>query len=99
MGKKKKKKYLDAYEKYDYSDINYDGNIPKMMKDMAEGLEAYIDYLSYMIMEGIAEDEFKDAIDQVKKLIKNLKKGDPDIFNNNELNESIEQDRMLVIGK
>lgn len=46
---------------------------------MADTFKAYIDIIkSYVIIDGISSDEFDEAIDTVKDLIKKLRKGKGD---------------------
>ncbi len=48
-----------------------------MMKNMADNLERYLEIVkSYMIIQGITEEEYKDAVKTVTKLIKKLRKGE-----------------------
>ena len=95
--KKKKKKKKKA--KYDYSDINYDGDFRKVMKEHAKAIKGYIRYLEvYAIFEGMTEDEWKENIKIAKKLIKKLKKGDPSVYNIEELNNTLAENHRLVIN-
>lgn len=95
----KKKKKKKKKEEYDYSDINYDGDIRKMMKELADSIKGYIKYMEvYVIFEGVTEDEWKKNMKVAKKLIKKLKKGDPSVFNIDVLNEMLADDHKLVIG-
>ena len=96
MGKKKEKKKKKIY---DYSNINYDGDIRKMMKELARSIKGYIDYVEvYAIFDGITEKEWKKNMKRAKKLIKKLKKGDPSVFNIEVLNQVLDSDHKLVIG-
>lgn len=48
----------------------------KLMKNMAENLEGYLNTIdSYAIIQGITDEEYEDARKKVEKLIKHLKKG------------------------
>ena len=103
MGKKKKKKnrMMEVYDEndYDYSDINYNGDIRKLMGHIASSIEGYIDYIeTYAIFEGITEKEWETNMKIVKKLIKKLKKGDPSVFDVQTLNEVLATDHELVVG-
>lgn len=97
--KKKNKKKKKTDDEYDYSDINYSGDIRKLMKQMANSLECYIDFIeTYAIFEGITEDEWQKNVKNIKKLIKKLRKGDPSVFDINNMNEVLTQGHQLVIG-
>ena len=51
----------------------------KTMDYIADSLESYLDIItSYVIIEGITEEEYEDAVKTVKKLIKKLRKGKGD---------------------
>ncbi len=96
MGKKKKKNNIDEF---DYSDINYNGDIRKLMLNIAESIEGYLDYMeTYAIIEGISEEEWEKNMKIGKKLIKKLRKGDPSVFDIPTLNEVLSSDHQLVIG-
>lgn len=96
--KKKQKKYHDDSE-YDYSDINYSGDIRKLMNDIADSIQGYIEYIeTYAIFEGTTEIEWEKNMKQVKKLIKKLRKGDPSVFDISTLNEVLATDHKLIIG-
>ena len=46
------------------------------MKKMADNLEQYIELIdNYVIIEGLTKEEYDDAVNTVKKLIKKLRKG------------------------
>lgn len=48
----------------------------KLMKDMADNFESYVDIVeNYVIIEGITKEEYEWAVKTVKKMIKHLKKG------------------------
>ena len=55
----------------------------KMMSAMADDLENYLDIVDrYVIIDGITEEEYNESVKTVKKLIKNLRKGNGDkVFN------------------
>lgn len=54
------------------------------MKLMADAIENYVDVLEeYIIVDGITEEEYKDAIKTVRKLIKKLRDGDRGVFVDN----------------
>lgn len=49
----------------------------KIMKAMAKNFKEFLDIVdSKLIIEGITQDQYDDARKQIKKLIKELKKGD-----------------------
>ena len=57
---------------------------PTVMKTMAESLEEYLYILDdYIIVNGITEKEYNEAVSVVKKLIKKLKKGDTSVYVSN----------------
>ena len=98
--KKKKKKHNKKYEEYDYSEIHCDEyDLQAKMKKMAEALEYYKDYIeTYTIFEGITEEEWEKNMQQLKKLIKKLKKGDPSVFDIDALNDMLDSGHQLVFG-
>lgn len=101
MGKKNKKKkcLINEDNEYDYSDINYNGDIRKFMTNIADSIEVYIDFIeTYAIFEGITEDAWKQNMKIAKKLIKKLRKGDPSVFNISKLNEVISSNHKIIIG-
>ncbi len=54
---------------------------PHTMKEMAKSLEEYLSIIEdYVIINGLTEEEYKDAVHTVKKLIKKLKKGDTSVY-------------------
>ena len=55
----------------------------KLMNAMADDLENYLDIVDrYVIIDGITEEEYNESVKTVKKLIKNLRKGNGDkVFN------------------
>ena len=55
----------------------------KLMNAMADDLENYLDIVDrYVIIDGITEEEYNESVKAVKKLIKNLRKGNGDkVFN------------------
>ena len=55
----------------------------KLMNAMADDLENYLDIIDrYVIIDGITEEEYNESVKTVKKLIKNLRKGNGDkVFN------------------
>ena len=94
MSKIKKKRPTE----YDYSELNYDGDIKKVMKEHAESFKYFIKYLEvYAIFEGMTEKKWKKTIKKAKKLCKKLKKGDPSVYNTKEFNKAIAEDRKLVV--
>ena len=75
-------------KKYDYSKIHYDGDFKKKMSKIADSLEEYLSYIkTYIIFNNMTEDEYNEHIATAEKLIKKLRKGDPSVFNIDELNE------------
>ena len=96
--KKKKKKTYDDND-YDYSDINYSGDIRKLMNEIADSIQGYIDYIeTYAIFEGTTESEWDKNMEIAKKLIKKLRKGDPSVFDIPTLNEVLASGHNLVLG-
>jgi hypothetical protein len=82
MSKKKKEK------EYDYSEFNYEGDMKEMMRETAESIQQFVDYMEeYTIFEGMTDEEWKENSKTLKKLIKKLKKGDPSVFNVEVFNE------------
>ena len=55
----------------------------KLMNAMADDLENYLDIVDrYVIIDGITEEEYNESVKTVKKLIRNLRKGNGDkVFN------------------
>ena len=99
MGKNDKKK-KNKEEEYDYSDINYSGDIRHLMSDIADSLEGYIDYIeTFVIFSGITEKEWEKNIKTVKKLIKKLRKGNPSVFNIDELNNVLASEHQIIVGR
>ena len=96
----KKKKKKKNRGKYDYSDINYDGDFRKVMKQHAKAIKGYIKYIEvYAIFEGMTEEEWEENMKIAKKLIKKLKKGDPSVYNIDELNSTLAENHKLVINE
>ena len=95
MGKKDKKtkKHVDSSaDNYDYSDIEYSGDIRQMMRESADNLKVFLDYIEvYLIYEGMTSDQWKKTKRGLKKLIKKLRKGDPSVYDVTELNEYLRQ--------
>ena len=55
---------------------------PEYMQKLADNLESYIDLIDrFLIVEGLTEKEYKDAMKTTKKLIKKLRKNNLDVFN------------------
>lgn len=76
---------------YDYSKIHYDGDFKKKMTKIADSLEEYVNYIkTYIIFNNMTEDEYNEHIKIVEKLIKKLRKGDPSVFNIDELNNILD---------
>lgn len=101
MGKKKHKKQYkdDANDKYDYSDIIYDGDIRELMKNLADSIEGYIDYIeTNAIFEGITEKEWDAQMEVAKKLVKKLRKGNPSVFDIETLNEVLASNHNLIVN-
>ena len=98
--KKKKKEKSNEYDlnDFDYSDINYNGDIRKLMNDIADSIEGFLDYLEvYIIFEGASEKKLKKNINICKELIKKLRKGDPSVFDISALNEILASGHNLLI--
>ena len=70
----------------------------KIMKQMAKNFKGYIDIIDrYVIIDGISEEEYKESMKTVKKLIKHLKKGEGDkVFNKERYMEMIESGKLNV---
>ena len=78
-------------KKYDYSKIHYDGDFRKKMNKIADSLDEYINYIkTYIIFNNMSEDEYNENIQIAEKLIKKLRKGDPSVFNIDELNNLLD---------
>lgn len=90
MSKKKKKKKKEV--EYDYTDIHCDEvDLRKSMKGMSKSLQLYMDTINnYAILEGVKEEKWKEDMRTVDRLIKKLKEGDPSVFNNDSLNEYLD---------
>ena len=73
--------------KYDQKKLDY----------IADSLEAYLDIsTSYVIIEGITEEEYEDAVKTVKKLIKKLRKGKGDeVFNHERYLEVMREGKLI----
>lgn len=96
--KKKKQKEHDVTE-YDYSDINYNGDIRKLMTQIADSIEEYVDSInSYFIFDGVHKDEWDMMEKKIKKLIKKLRKGDPSVFDIQTLNEVLASEHPIILG-
>lgn len=66
------------YKNVKGSDVTLKYN-QKKLDMMANNLEEYLDLVeNYIIIDGISEEEYKDAVKTVKKLIKKLRKGKGD---------------------
>lgn len=70
----------------------------ELMSKMADNLESYLNIIeSYVIIEGITEEEYNDAVKKIKKLIKKLRKGKGDeVFNRDRYIELMESGRFSV---
>ena len=98
MSKKKKKKNHYDKTEYDYSEINYSGDIRKLMDDIANSIEGYIDNMeTYAIFEGMTEAEWDKNMKIAKKLIKKLRKGDPSVFDIDTLNRVLASGHKIVL--
>ena len=87
-------------KKYDYSKIHYDGDFTIIMTKIADSLEEYINYIkTYIIFNNMNEDEYNEYMNTAEKLIKKLRKGDPSVFNIDELNQLLDngEDSILLI--
>lgn len=64
----------------------------KFMKTMAKNFKNYLDIIDrYVIIDGLSEEEYKEAKKEVKKLIKHLKNGEGDkVFDRERYIEMIE---------
>lgn len=90
MGKKKKNKKNKDIDS-SYSEFHYDGDLLELMKNMADGIEFYLNTTTrYMIIENITEEEYKSAVKQIKKLIKKLREGDTSVFSTEGFNELVD---------
>lgn len=63
----------------------------RIMKGLAKNIKQYIDNLDrYAMIEGLSEEEYKEAMKTTKKLIKKLKKGKGDeVFDKDEYREAL----------
>lgn len=70
----------------------------KLMNRMADDLENYIDIIeSYIIIEGITEEEYEESLKTVRKLIKKLRKGKGDeVFDKDRYLELLKDDKLHV---
>ena len=70
----------------------------KLMNRMADDLENYIDIIeSYIIIEGITEEEYEESLKTVRKLIKKLRKGMGDeVFDKDRYLELLKDDKLHV---
>ena len=70
----------------------------KLMNNMADDLENYIDIIeSYIIIEGITEEEYEESLKTVRKLIKKLRKGKGDeVFDKDRYLELLKDDKLHV---
>lgn len=70
----------------------------KLMNDMADNLENYLEIIdNYVIIEGITKEEYDDSVKVVKKLIKKLRKGKGDeVFNKKRYIELLESGKLNV---
>lgn len=51
----------------------------ELMNKMADNFESYLEIIeNYVIIEGVSDEEYKKAVETVKKLIKHLRKGKGD---------------------
>ena len=86
-------------KKYDYSKIHYDGDIKELMTNIADNLEEYLIYVkTYAIFDGMSEEEWNENMKTAEKLIKKLRKGDPSVFNINELNNALDSEHDIILG-
>ena len=69
----------------------------KTMDCIADSLESYRDIItSYVIIEGITEEEYEDAVKTVKKLIKKLRKGKgDDVFDKERYLEVMREGKLI----
>ena len=67
------------------------------MDYIADSLESYLDIItSYVIIEGITEEEYEDAVKTVKKLIKKLRKGKgDDVFDKERYLEVMREGKLI----
>lgn len=70
----------------------------KLMNNMADDLENYLDIIdSYIIIEGITEEEYEESMKTVRKLIKKLRKGKGDeVFDKERYLELLKDDKLHV---
>lgn len=68
----------------------------KLMKNMADNLEKYLEIVeSYLIIQGITKEEYDDAVKTTKKLIKKLRKGKGDkVFDSERYRELIQSGKL-----
>jgi len=77
-----------ANEKYDQKELD----------TMADTFKAYLDVIkTYVIIDGITNEEYEEALDTVKDLIKKLRKGKGDkVFDQKRYFELKSQDSVIL---
>ena len=70
----------------------------KFMDKMADDLEKYIEILDqYVIIDGITQEEYDEAMKTTRKLIKKLRKGEGDkVFNKERYRELLDSGKLDV---
>lgn len=77
-----------ADEKYDQKELD----------TMADTFDAYLDVIkTYVIIDGITKEEYEEALDTLKDLVKKLRKGKGDkVFNQERYFELKSQDNVIL---
>lgn len=90
----KKHKYKD---KYDYSDIHYDGDVKKMLNEMGDVIESFASYMEKYAIFSCSEEEWEENRKLIKKLIRKLKRGDPSCLDIDRMNEILDSGHNVLI--
>lgn len=82
---------------YDYSDIHYDGDVKKLLEDMAKVIEEFASYMETYAIYSCSEEEWEENRKLIKKLIKKLKKGDPSCLDIDRMNEILDSGHSVLV--
>lgn len=85
------------HDDYDYSDIHYDGDVRKLLKDMGDVIEEFASYMDKYAIYSCSEEEWINNMRLIKKLIKKLKKGDPSCLDIDRMNEILDSGHSVLI--
>lgn len=85
------------HKDYDYSDIHYDGDIKKLLEDMADVIENFAAYMETYAIYSCSEEEWIENKKLIKKLIKKLKKGDPSCLDIDRMNEILDSGHSVLV--